>query len=124
MDADYEPAPRGPRRHSSLAAPSRFAVESGAAPGLRPSDAPPQAQSLVQSPEEAASSQRAIAAGRGPGLAVVDGRIVKPRAGSGWPGPNPEGFEGREVPTLEGGNALPNYVHIRQNVWVSKPRPK
>jgi hypothetical protein len=107
------------RRHSTLAVPSRFALESAAtcAAADRPSS-----PSLTA--EEAASSARAVAAGRGPGLAVLDGRIVKPRPGSSWPGPSPEGWEGREAPALEGRNALPSYLHIRQNVWVSRPRPK
>lgn len=136
-DDDYEPKRRGPRRNSALAGPSRFALESstggssggaplelsaGAAAGGGNDRATSPAAAFT--PEEAASSQRALVAGRGPGLPVVDGRIVKPRPGSGWPGPSPEGWEGQEPPSLDGKNALPNYVHVRQNVWVSKPRPK
>lgn len=131
-DDDYEPVPR-PQRRSAGAAPSRFALESSA--GGTGSSGPPsglllgeaggdRADSPALTAEERASSERALAAGRGPGLPVVDGRIVKPRPGSGWPGPNPEGWEGREPPALEGKNALPAYGHVRQNVWVSKPRPK
>lgn len=137
-DDDYEPKRRGPRRNSALAGPSRFALESsggssggaplelsaGGAGGGGNDRATSPAAAAALSPEEAASSQRAIAAGRGPGLPVVDGRIVKPRPGSGWPGPSPEGWEGEEPPQLDGKNMLPNYVHVRQNVWVSKPRPK
>lgn len=132
LDADYEPVPRVARRHSALAAPSRFALESAAAATngsggsavlqLEPAGAE-RAPSPSLTAEEQASSQRALAAGRGPGLPVVDGRIVKPKPGSGWPGPAAEGFEDGP-PALEGKNALPSYVHIRQNVWVSRPRPK
>ncbi|PSC72083.1 histone H3 Lys 36 methyltransferase ASH1 isoform A [Micractinium conductrix] len=133
-DDDYEPAPRPVRRHSSLAAPappSRFALESCAGGGgggalaleqLEPAGGE-RAPSPALTTEQQASSQRALSAGRGPGLPVVDGRIIKPRPGCGWPGPNAEGFEGT-TPTLEGKNVLPAYVHVRQNVWVSRPRPK
>jgi hypothetical protein len=105
-----------------MAPPSRFALESGAGgPALAAAERP---SSPSLTAEEAASSQRARAAGRGPGLPVLDGRIVKPRPGSGWPGPSPEGFEEGEVPALVGRNSLPGYLHVRQNVWVSRPRPK
>ena len=75
---------------------------------------------------EQASSQRALAAGRGPALPVgADGRIVRPRPGSAWPTPaDLQDWDAPEPPALEGRNALPNYAHVRQNVWVSKPRPK
>ena len=121
-DSDYEPAPRPARRHSALAAPSRLAQEGSSLQPLGQAGGDWAAAGSSLTAEELGSSQRARAAGRGPGLPVVEGRIIKPKPGSGWPGPNPDGFD--EPPVLEGRNALPNYGHIRQNVWVSKPRPK
>lgn len=156
MDDDYEPAPRPARRHSALAGPSRFALESGsgaggssgasalapppaaALPALEPLSAVPlgvvphpavaleRAGSPALNAREQASSQRAIVAGRGPGLPVgPDGRIVRPRPGSAWPtAADLKDWDGDEPPVLEGKNAVPNHTHLRQNVWVSKPRPK
>lgn len=127
MDSDYEPAPRMPRRHSATAAPSRFALESSAVTNGSVLQLEPAGGDRASSPsltaEEQASSQRALAAGRGPGLPVVDGRIVKPKPGTPWLAPAGEGLLD-PPPSLDGRNALPSYVHVRQNVWVSRPRPK
>ncbi len=116
-----------PRRHSATAVPSRFALESSAGTGGSVLQLEPAGGDRAPSPaltaEEQASSQRALAAGRGPGLPVVDGRIVKPKPGAPWLAPAGEGLA-EPPPLLEGKNALPNYVHVRQNVWVSRPRPK
>lgn len=116
-----------PRRHSATAVPSRFALESSAATASSVQQLEPAGAARAPSPsltaEEQASSQRALAAGQGPGLPVVDGRIVKPKPGAPWLAPAGEGLL-EPPPSLEGKNALPNYVHVRQNVWVSRPRPK
>ena len=85
-----------PRRHSATAVPSRFALESSAATASSVQQLEPAGAARAPSPsltaEEQASSQRALAAGQGPGLPVVDGRIVKPKPGAPWLAPAGEGL--------------------------------
>eukprot|EP00887_Chlorella_sp_A99_P007604 scaffold20.g7604.t1 len=63
----------------------------------------------------------------GPVLPIRDGRIHKPK---GWaaamaaataPANSGSAAEAAEVMRR---NSLPSYTHIRQNVWISRPRPK
>ena len=53
---------------------------------------------------------------KGPVLRVVDGRIARPRS------PLTQEFSGDDRAVRK--NRYPEYVHIKQNVWVCRPRPK
>ena len=129
-----ERQPRPPPRARQLPA-------SGAGAGLA---VPQPMQAAAWAAHQPASAPAAVKGGLV--LRVADGRIVRPRSTAGSAAAV-QGQEGKGAPGVEPGmqqdaaeqsgapvdtamqalakrDVLPAYVHIRQNVWVSKARPR
>lgn len=116
-----ESGPRQPQRSSKRPhAVKGSPFDPSAAPPRRRQPASVNASASSGTPAEEARAPR-IAPCVGPAFAVREGRIQRPR---GWAPPDVLPGPGEDAAAVAARNQLPTYAHIRQNVWVSRPRPK